>query len=127
MKLSEKLQTLRIEKNLKQRELAEKLGVATSVVSDIESGRRPPSKNMAKKLADFFNTSIRYWKDEEEEELYIQNKEEFEFTKKAIKTLKEVHMIANSVPVNEEAWDILKRGLILDLKFMDMKEGKEKK
>lgn len=125
MNLSEKLKKSRDEKGLKQKELAEKLDVSLSVIGDIEYGRRPPSKKMAQKLAQFFNTPIHYWQDEEESNNYITNKDEFEYLKKAICGLKEAGHIKDGIP-SEEDWEVLKQGLSLDLRFMKIKsEGDE--
>lgn len=51
MKLSIKLRTLREERNLKLKELAQKSGVSVSFISDIEHDRRNPSIDTLKKLA----------------------------------------------------------------------------
>ena len=40
-----------------QKELAEKIDVRVSYLSDIETGQRAINKDMAKKLAEVFNTS----------------------------------------------------------------------
>lgn len=61
MSFSDILIYLRTQKGLTQKELAKQLGCALSVIGDIESGRRPPSKNMAIKLAYFFNTPVELW------------------------------------------------------------------
>lgn len=50
---------LRVKEDITQEELAKRLGIAQTRVSEIESGKRPISRNMAKKLADAFNMSSR--------------------------------------------------------------------
>ena len=42
--------------DMTQKDLAEKLGVTQNRVSDMESGKRPISKNMAVKLGELFDT-----------------------------------------------------------------------
>lgn len=42
--------------DMTQKELAQKLGVTQNRVSDMESGKRPISKDMAVKLGELFNT-----------------------------------------------------------------------
>jgi addiction module HigA family antidote len=47
----------RVREDITQEELAQRLGIAQTRVSELESGKRPISRNMAKRLADVFNTS----------------------------------------------------------------------
>jgi transcriptional regulator with XRE-family HTH domain len=49
--LGERIRALRAERELQQRQLAEKAGLAPSMVSQIESGRLSPSLNTVGKLA----------------------------------------------------------------------------
>lgn len=50
---------LRVKEDITQEELATRLGIAQTRVSEIESGKGAISRNMAKKLADAFNISPR--------------------------------------------------------------------
>ncbi|GFH63360.1 MAG: helix-turn-helix protein [Candidatus Desulfovibrio kirbyi] len=50
------LRGYRVKLDLTQKELAEKLGTTQNRVSDMESGKRPISKNMAVKLGQLFDT-----------------------------------------------------------------------
>lgn len=50
---------LRVKEGITQEELAQRLGIAQTRVSEIESGKRPVSRNMAKKLGEAFNASPR--------------------------------------------------------------------
>ncbi len=50
---------LRVKEDITQEELAKRLGIAQTRVSEIESGKRPVSRNMAKRLAETFNVSPR--------------------------------------------------------------------
>ena len=52
-----KIKELRIEKGLSQRELGEKLGFSNQTISFWESGKREPSLDYVKQLADFFKVS----------------------------------------------------------------------
>lgn len=56
--LSEKIRMLREELNLTQSQLAEKLNIATSSISQYESGDRIPSDDIKIKLAEFFDVSL---------------------------------------------------------------------
>ena len=55
-----KLKTMRINRNLTQKQLAEQLGVAKSVVSYYESGDRFPSYDVLVRLARIFHVSTDY-------------------------------------------------------------------
>ena len=52
------LKELRTKKNLKQREVAEAVGITTSYYGMIELGVRKPSLSLAMDLARFFDTSV---------------------------------------------------------------------
>src|SRR5437660_10854454 len=49
--LGERIKALRLERELQQRQLAEKAGLTPSMVSQIESGRLTPSLNTVGKIA----------------------------------------------------------------------------
>lgn len=55
-----KLQELRKEIGLTQRELGEKLGFSNQTVSFWESGKREPDLNAMRKIAQFFDVSADY-------------------------------------------------------------------
>lgn len=55
-----RIRKLRLEQNLKQKDLAAKLGISTSSVGMYEREERQPDAETLKKIADFFNTSIDY-------------------------------------------------------------------
>ena len=50
---------LRVKEDITQEELAQRLGIAQTRVSEIESGKRLISRNMAKKLGEAFKVSPR--------------------------------------------------------------------
>ena len=60
MGFGEKLKALRSPKHMRQKELAEKIGTAKSIVSFYESGERFPSYDILIKIAYIFNTSTDY-------------------------------------------------------------------
>ncbi len=60
MNFGEKLKTLRNGQKLTQQQLADRLGVAKSVVSYYESGDRYPSYDVLVKIAWTFHTSTDY-------------------------------------------------------------------
>ena len=75
MNLSEKVKRLRKERELTQKELADKLGVNSSHLSRLEKGKYQPSTEMLKKFAAFFGVTTDYLlSDEEIPEINIKNK-----------------------------------------------------
>ena len=60
MNFGEKLKSLRTGQKLSQRELAERLGVAKSIISYYESGDRYPSYDILVKLARLFHVTTDY-------------------------------------------------------------------
>lgn len=50
---------LRVKEDITQEELATRLGIAQTRVSEIESGKRPISRNMTKRLAETFHVPHR--------------------------------------------------------------------
>ncbi len=60
MNFGERLKALRTGQKLSQRELAERLGVAKSIVSYYESGDRYPSYDILVKMAHLFHVTTDY-------------------------------------------------------------------
>ena len=58
--MGEKLKSLRIEKKLTQKQVADRIGLAISAVSSYESGTRYPSYDVLVKLARIFHISTDY-------------------------------------------------------------------
>ncbi len=56
--LGQRIKTLRAERELQQRQLAEKADLTPSMVSQIESGRLTPSLNTLRRLADALGVTI---------------------------------------------------------------------
>lgn len=56
--LSEALRLLRVFHDMKQGELAERLELSKSYISEIENGNRTPSLEVIEKYADFFNVPV---------------------------------------------------------------------
>ena len=124
MSISQKIKQLRKEENLTQKMLAKKIDVATSVIGEIETGKRMPSKVTSLKLAKYFNTTVDYWIDETETNNYISSRSKFSALEQVIKKLKEKGHIKNGKPT-QEGWELIKEGLLIDLKFMDLNEKGE--
>lgn len=60
MLFGEKLKELRTARNMSQKQLAERIGIAKSVISFYESGDRFPSYEVLVKIAAIFHTSTDY-------------------------------------------------------------------
>lgn len=58
--LSEKLKELRDNKNYKQNELIDYLGISQATLSNYETGRRMPSYETLIKIAKFYNVTTDY-------------------------------------------------------------------
>ncbi len=58
MSFANRIKQLRIENNLTQKDIAEKLGMTPTGISYWESGNAVPNYETLKKLADLFNVSI---------------------------------------------------------------------
>lgn len=58
METKNNLQVLRKQNSLTQEEFAKKMNVAPDYISMIERGVRSPGFSLAKKIADFFGTTI---------------------------------------------------------------------
>lgn len=67
MTLGEKIKALRTAKKMSQKELAERIGIAKSVISFYESGDRFPSYDVLIKIARIFNVTTDYLLDVERE------------------------------------------------------------
>lgn len=58
--MGEKLKSLRLEKNLTQKQIADRIGLAISAVSSYESGTRYPTYETLIKFARIFHVSTDY-------------------------------------------------------------------
>ena len=58
--ISERLKSLREDKDLSQKELAKALGVSPSTIGMYESGKRTPDSEMLTRICDFFNITVDY-------------------------------------------------------------------
>lgn len=65
MTIGDKIRALRQEKNLKQKELAEKINVSATALVFVEKNIRQPSKEMVLRLSKFFNKPTDYFLFEE--------------------------------------------------------------
>lgn len=69
MNFGDKLKALRTSQKLTQQQLADRIGVAKSVVSYYESGDRYPSYDVLVRIAHVFHTSIDYLLDVKKEKV----------------------------------------------------------
>lgn len=81
------IKKLRTERNLAQKDLAEKLNVEAYTVSDWEQGRCEPSIDMLIKIADYFGVTIDY---------LVNHKVDFyDYTKFSLAQLELINYIKN--------------------------------
>ena len=60
MKFSNRLRKLRIEKKMKQEEIAKKFNTSKAAISNYENDYRKPNMDLISDLADFFDVSVDY-------------------------------------------------------------------
>ena len=60
MLYKDRIKSLRLEKGMTQRELAEKLGIWNTTIAMYENGSRIPSVKILIKMRDIFHSSIDY-------------------------------------------------------------------
>ena len=125
MNISEKLKSARKQKKIKQKDLARDLDVVLSTIGDIESGRRSPSKIVALKLAEYFNTPVGYWMDErdlDEINTYFLNRNKFKMVDEVLNTLINNNKITNDDEISKECLELIKDAIKIDLKVIQMKK-----
>ena len=81
------IKKLRTERNLAQKDLAEKLNVEAYTVSDWEQGRCEPSIDMLIKIADYFGVTIDY--------LVNHKVDSYDYTKFSLAQLELINYIKN--------------------------------
>lgn len=84
--LADRLKSKRKDFGITQKDLAEKLNIAHSVIAGAET-KRGISKNLAAKLAEYFQTDIDYWLNENADEDFIKESILFETTSTVLKRL----------------------------------------
>ncbi|MCD3207121.1 helix-turn-helix transcriptional regulator [Clostridium botulinum C] len=58
---AEKLKNYRTSLHLTQEEFSKRCGISRAIISMLEAGTRPPSKNVLIKLSNFSNQTIEWW------------------------------------------------------------------
>lgn len=115
--LANRLKNMRKERKITQIELAEQLGVAKSVIAGAET-KRGISKNLATKLAEFFNTDIDYWINEDSEKDFIKEVELFETTKTVVERLVEENILTseNLDSMDDDIKELIMQSIKFDIK-----------
>lgn len=72
---AERMKEKRLEHGLSQVDLAKEIGYGKSIIGEVERGKRPVSKKMAFTLANYFDTDILYWLQEDIEEKRFKNED----------------------------------------------------
>lgn len=115
--LGNRLKEMRKSKGITQSQLADDLNVALSVIAGAET-KRGISKNLAPKLAEYFNTSVDYWINEDAEKEFIIDSEFLETTKIVAKRFIDENIITlnNIDNISKDEMDLLIKSLKFDLK-----------
>lgn len=125
--LAERLKNMRKENNITQVELAKKIGVAKSVVAGAET-KRGISKTLAAKLAEFFNTDIDYWINENADKELIKEMPFLETTKIVMQRLLDEEILTldnlDSIKSDKEIHDSIMQSLIFDA-MMNLKKKEQ--
>ena len=58
--LGEQVRTLRVDEKLSLKDVAEKIGIDTSLLGKIERNERQPTKDQIKRVANYFNLDEKY-------------------------------------------------------------------
>ena len=90
-----KLRELRTQNHISQDRLAKELNVGRTTITNYESGESKPDIEMVKKIANYFNVSIDYLLDNEQqkEPENIEFKKEYNFTEKQEEILEYVKQL----------------------------------
>lgn len=85
---NERLITLRNELGLNNKQMSKKLGIGESYYSQIENGRKSPSKNFMEKLVNLSGKPEEFWfYGIEDKNKYIDSRQEFKCTTKAVEQI----------------------------------------
>lgn len=109
MQLHEKLKALRIRNYYTQQDIAEKLGVTRSTVSNFEIGRRKPEIDILEKLAEIYGVDLNYFATHS-----MQSNDLMSLVEKA-------ESIFNNPTISEKAKDKVYQSLMKV--YLQMKEG----
>lgn len=94
MSFGKRLRELREERSLSQLELSKMLNISNSTLSLYESDKRSPDQDMIRKIADFFDVSIDYLLDRNDDPRYTFCKLDSNI-KKVISSLKDLGKISD--------------------------------
>lgn len=126
--VSDKLKKIRKNHKLTQQKLADRLGVSTSVIADVESGKRLPSRVTAQKLADFFETPLEYWlSDETDLSNTLNSREKYTMLDHVLNKLIEEGHISDT-NLSSKVEDLILDAVKIEIGFILMKaKSKEQK
>lgn len=107
--LGTRIKILREEKELSQLELARKLNISNSTLSQYEAGNRIPGDDIKNKIADYFNVSVDFLLGRtDERNPYIRNN-----TKSPEEKYPEIHDVEDAMKVILEQPGLMLKGEIL--------------
>lgn len=124
--IAEKLKQYRESLNLTQKDFAKELGVSTSVIAEIEAGRRKGSKNTLRLLAKHSNKPIGYWYDEEEYIEELNSKSKLETVNLIVDKLIKSGVITDVNNIDSTIEELLLSALKAEIKIKLSKNKEEK-
>jgi transcriptional regulator with XRE-family HTH domain len=101
---------------IKKRDMAAELGISESFYNLLESGNRPPSKNILRKLFLLSKMPEEYWRyGVSNEQDYLEKREDFKCLKDAIDQLSEIGLIGLDKEFSEGAKEVILAAAIADI------------
>lgn len=85
-----RLKELRKKKKISQKDLAEYLHITQVQISKYELGKNEPDLETVKKLSKYFNVTIDYLLDEEEKDIILITRKDFETLKKSTEEITKI-------------------------------------
>jgi len=101
-----------------KKEMSDRIGIARTLYSMLENGKREPSQEVLDKLLLMSNKPEEYWLyGIEEEEEYLNTRKEFKMTERAVKQLIDIGLIKDE-NFTDSVKDVLIAALKADVKHL---------
>jgi len=124
--ISDRLKKARKDRGITQKQLAQKLGVALSVIAGAET-KRGVSKQLAIKLGGFFGTNSDYWLNPNAEKEFIQTSNSLETLEEVLNRLIDEGLIknANDIGKDKEISNLINQALKFEVTLLLRKKSKD--
>lgn len=116
------LKKLRLDANLTQQQLANKIKVSSSTIRMIELGKRKGSDEVVNKIADFFNVSLDYLNDRDEKD----EQEKGQLIDDFLNTLIQEGVITDPNNIDDKTAEVILNAVKAQLGYKLLKKSKEK-